>query len=143
QRITTFGQRMLKLGTHPRLAAMLLAPSERNEQALACDLAALVEARDPLVGYRGDDWQSRWSALMTQRGPTTVDSRLRGNDENVTPQASGARRNDEGATAKSSSAQRDDEGGAASPPRRRGSRGLEQHGVSRAALSALTQAASQ
>jgi ATP-dependent helicase HrpB len=66
-RITSFGTRMLKLGTHPRLAAMLLAPADTNEQALACDLAALVEARDPLTGYRGDDWQSRWQALMQFR----------------------------------------------------------------------------
>jgi ATP-dependent helicase HrpB len=74
QHITPFGNRMLKLGTHPRLAAMLLAPSDSNEQALACDLAALVEARDPLVGYRGDDWQSRWSALMQQRDGRRQDS---------------------------------------------------------------------
>jgi ATP-dependent helicase HrpB len=94
QRITPFGTRMLKLGTHPRLAAMLLAPSGRNEQALACDLAALVEARDPLTGYRGDDWQARWQALM--------DSRNKSRDE-----------------------------------------GQANYGVSRAALSAIAQAATQ
>jgi ATP-dependent helicase HrpB len=46
--ITAFGRRMLGIGTHPRLAAMLLAPTQASERALACDLAALVEARDPL-----------------------------------------------------------------------------------------------
>jgi ATP-dependent helicase HrpB len=66
-RITGFGKRMLTLGTHPRLAAMLLASNDVREQALACDLAALVEARDPLQGYRGDDWQPRWQALATFR----------------------------------------------------------------------------
>jgi ATP-dependent helicase HrpB len=65
--ITPFGQRLLQLGTHPRLAAMLLAPKAPLEQALACDLAALIEARDPLIGYRGDDWQSRVDALAAQR----------------------------------------------------------------------------
>ncbi|MDY6983850.1 MAG: ATP-dependent helicase HrpB, partial [Pseudomonadota bacterium] len=80
KRITPFGTRMLKLGTHPRLAAMLLAPRDVNEQALACDLAALVEARDPLIAYRGDDWQARWQALMQHRGRRTMDSRLRWND---------------------------------------------------------------
>jgi ATP-dependent helicase HrpB len=65
--ITPFGQRLLKLGTHPRLAAMLVAPTAAHEQALACDLAALIEARDPLIGYRGDDWQSRHDALAAQR----------------------------------------------------------------------------
>jgi len=67
QRLTAFGQKLLQLGTHPRLAAMLLAAKTPQEQALACDLAALIEARDPLVGYRGDDWQSRHDALLAQR----------------------------------------------------------------------------
>jgi ATP-dependent helicase HrpB len=66
-RITPFGRRLLALGTHPRLAAMLLAASDERERALACDLAALVEARDPLKGPRRDDWASRWQALASHR----------------------------------------------------------------------------
>jgi ATP-dependent helicase HrpB len=62
-RITTLGTKLLTLGTHPRLAAMLLCARNSEEKSLACDLAALIEARDPLTGYRGDDWQSRWLAL--------------------------------------------------------------------------------
>jgi ATP-dependent helicase HrpB len=65
-RITAFGRDMLGLGTHPRLAAMLKAPRDPAEQALACDLAALVEARDPLRGRR-DDVASRWQALAAFR----------------------------------------------------------------------------
>ena len=64
--ITPFGRRMLVLGTHPRLAAMLLAPHDAAERALACDLAALVEARDPLRD-RSDDLASRWRALAAYR----------------------------------------------------------------------------
>lgn len=71
-RITALGKRMLALGTHPRLAAMLLASQDETEQALACDLAALIEARDPLLGYRGNDWQSRWQALADFRSGKTV-----------------------------------------------------------------------
>ncbi len=67
-RITALGKRMLALGTHPRLAAMLLSAAPGEDQALACDLAGLVEARDPLRGYRGDDWASRWRALAQFRG---------------------------------------------------------------------------
>lgn len=67
--ITSLGRRMLGLGTHPRLAAMLLCAHGASELALACDLAALVEARDPLSGYRGDDWYSRWLALRDSRVP--------------------------------------------------------------------------
>ncbi len=115
-RITAFGGKMLKLGTHPRLAAMLLAPTDANEQALACDLAALVDARDPLTGYRGDDWQPRWQALMEHRDKRGLDSRLRGNDDK----------------ARSSSS------------RMRGPSGVDAgSGVSRSALSSLEQAATQ
>ena len=64
--ITPFGRRMLALGTHPRIAAMLLAPENDNERALACDLAALVEARDPIRSRR-DDIASRWQALASFR----------------------------------------------------------------------------
>lgn len=69
---TQLGRRMLTLGTHPRLAAMLLCAHGKDELALACDLAALVEARDPLTGYRGDDWHSRWLALADSRIPRSV-----------------------------------------------------------------------
>src|SRR5688572_762048 len=67
--ITAPGRRMLALGTHPRLAAMLLAARDGVAQALACDLAALVEARDPLRGEdsRRDDWAVRWQALAALR----------------------------------------------------------------------------
>ena len=71
-RITPQGKRQLALGTHPRLAAMLLAAPDDAEQALACDLAALIEARDPLLGYRGNDWQARWQALADYRARKTV-----------------------------------------------------------------------
>jgi ATP-dependent helicase HrpB len=57
---------MLALGTHPRLAAMLLAPTGASERALACDLAALVEARDPLRS-RSDALAERWQALAAFR----------------------------------------------------------------------------
>jgi ATP-dependent helicase HrpB len=65
-RITAFGRELLALGTHPRLAAMLKAARDPAERALACDLAALVEARDPLRGRR-DDIASRWQALAAFR----------------------------------------------------------------------------
>lgn len=66
-RITAFGKRVLGVGTHPRLAAMLLAPNDASETALACDLAALIEARDPLKGPRRDDIAARWQALAAYR----------------------------------------------------------------------------
>ena len=77
--ITPVGRRMLALGTHPRLAAMLLAPQDPRERALACDLAALVEARDPLRPLpgkpRSDALAERWQALAAFRaGRVPADS---------------------------------------------------------------------
>ena len=60
--ITATGRRMLQLGTHPRLAAMLLAATDDSARALACDLAALLESRDPLRS-RSDALADRWQAL--------------------------------------------------------------------------------
>ena len=46
--ITPLGRRMSALGAHPRLAAMMLAAQEGAQAARACDIAALLEGRDPL-----------------------------------------------------------------------------------------------
>ena len=46
--ITPMGRRMADLGAHPRLAAMMLAARSATGQALAADLAALLEERDPM-----------------------------------------------------------------------------------------------
>jgi ATP-dependent helicase HrpB len=48
--ITPLGLRMNRLGAHPRLCAMMLAAEGVSQQARACDIAALLEARDPLRG---------------------------------------------------------------------------------------------
>ncbi|MDB5413352.1 MAG: hrpB [Rubritepida sp.] len=49
-RITAVGKRMARMGTHPRLARMMCAVENEGEAALAADLAALLEERDPLRG---------------------------------------------------------------------------------------------
>ncbi len=64
--ITALGKRMLALGTHPRLSAMLLSARGEEDRALACDVAALVEARDPLRNA-GDALAARWRALSAFR----------------------------------------------------------------------------
>jgi ATP-dependent helicase HrpB len=69
--ITALGRKMLAIGTHPRLAAMLLSSDDDRETALACDLAALLEARDPLRAMpgqgRSDALAARWQALAAFR----------------------------------------------------------------------------
>ncbi len=54
-RITPLGRQMAQLGAHPRLSAMMLAAETRGQAALAADLAAILEERDPLRGPRGAD----------------------------------------------------------------------------------------
>ena len=46
--ITPLGERMSRLGAHPRLSAMMLAAEDSAQAARACDIAALLEGRDPL-----------------------------------------------------------------------------------------------
>lgn len=60
--ITAHGRRLSGLPVHPRLGHMLLAASGHGATALASDLAALVEARDPLRGT-GADLGLRLAAL--------------------------------------------------------------------------------
>ena len=47
-RITETGRRMAALGAQPRLAAMMLSADGPDQAALACELAALLEERDPI-----------------------------------------------------------------------------------------------
>ena len=68
RRITELGRRMLDAGATPRLAAAVLRAQE-TERALACDLLALIEARNPLRGdaMRNDDFRVRHAALSAWR----------------------------------------------------------------------------
>jgi len=65
-RITALGQRMRAASMHPRLAAMVVRTGDAHA-AFACDLAALVEARNPLRGAPSDDFRSRARALVAWR----------------------------------------------------------------------------
>jgi len=67
-RMTPHGTALLALGTHPRLAsAMLRAPAPWR--GLACDLAALLDGRDLVLGdaRRDDDLRGRLAALRAYR----------------------------------------------------------------------------
>ena len=48
--ITPLGKRMAKLPCHPRIARMILRAASLGNVALACDIAALLEEKDPLAG---------------------------------------------------------------------------------------------
>jgi len=79
--ITPLGRRMLATGASPRLAAAVLRASS-EDAALACDLAALVEGRNPLrgEGARSDDFVRRQTALATWRERGAAAARALGAD---------------------------------------------------------------
>jgi len=66
-RITEHGRRMLRLPCHPRIAHMLLMAEENDQLALGCDIAALLEERDPLGREAGIDLNTRIEALRRHR----------------------------------------------------------------------------
>jgi ATP-dependent helicase HrpB len=67
-RLSELGRAMLVSGASPRLAAAVLR-SPDAERALACDLIALIDARNPLRGDSGrtDDFRQRHAALAAFR----------------------------------------------------------------------------
>jgi ATP-dependent helicase HrpB len=62
-RITNQGKEMGRLPMHPRLALMLVAGKASGHGGLACDIAALLEERDVLVGRDDCDLRGRLAAL--------------------------------------------------------------------------------
>ena len=66
-RITEHGKKIHSLPCHPRLAHMLIMAEEDDMVALATDIAALLEERDPLPRDAGIDINSRIEALRRFR----------------------------------------------------------------------------
>ena len=74
KKITSKGKQMAELPTHPRLAHMLLLAKEKGEVALhlACDVAALLEERDPASNEIGADLGLRVEMLQRFRNNERV-----------------------------------------------------------------------
>ena len=66
-RITDHGKAMAQLPCHPRIAHMLILAREDDQIALAADIAALLEERDPLGREAGSDINERIDALRIHR----------------------------------------------------------------------------
>lgn len=66
-KITDHGKKMHSLPCHPRIAHMLLMGEESDHIALAADIAALLEERDPLPKEAGIDMNARIEALRRFR----------------------------------------------------------------------------
>ncbi len=66
-RITEHGKLLSSLPCHPRIAQMLLNAQTQEAKALACDIAAILEERDPLGRDTGVDINLRIEALRRIR----------------------------------------------------------------------------
>ncbi len=66
-RVTEWGRRISKLPCHPRIARMLLVADTHQRQALAADIAALIEEKDPLAGEGDAAVDRRLDALRRER----------------------------------------------------------------------------
>ena len=66
-KITERGKELLKLPTHPRIAHLLLEGKEFGLSALATDIAALLEEKDPLPKEAGTNLALRVEALRKWR----------------------------------------------------------------------------
>lgn len=67
-RLTAMGRRMAGIPCHPRLARMLAESGDERSAALACDIAALLEERDPVDDPDDADICTRVDMLRRQRG---------------------------------------------------------------------------
>ena len=66
-KITDHGRRMVSLPCHPRIANMLLCASDDRMRALAADIAAIVEEKDPVNDENDADINARIVALRHKR----------------------------------------------------------------------------
>lgn len=66
-RITPHGKALAALPCHPRIAQMLLRAGSPEEKALAADMAALLEEKDPLAGSDETGLDVRLTALRCAR----------------------------------------------------------------------------
>ena len=71
-RATTEGQALSKLPCHPRIARMLLAADSPERKALAADIAALLEEKDPLAGEGDTSIATRIDALRRERNGSRI-----------------------------------------------------------------------
>jgi ATP-dependent helicase HrpB len=65
--ITSSGRKMAALPCHPRIAHMLIEAKTAEQKALAADIAALLEEKDPISDSTSTDLSERISALRKAR----------------------------------------------------------------------------
>ncbi len=75
-KITEHGKKLQSMACHPRMAHMLLLANDTSAQQLACDIAALLDERDPLGKEAGIDLSLRIEALRRFRNNQNVGHKM-------------------------------------------------------------------
>lgn len=65
--VTLLGRKMASLPCHPRIAKMMLNSMTDDRKALACDMAAVLEEKDPMSENENSDMTLRIAMLRSQR----------------------------------------------------------------------------
>ena len=65
--ITRLGRKIAAMPCHPRIARMILCASGKRMKSIACDIAALLDEKDPMPDTAGTDLSLRVSALRSAR----------------------------------------------------------------------------
>jgi ATP-dependent helicase HrpB len=76
-KITLLGKELHRLPCHPRIAHMLVMAKKDGNVALATDLAAMLEERDPLGKEAGIDINLRIEALRKQRAENRLSKKMK------------------------------------------------------------------
>lgn len=66
-KITPLGKQMAGMPCHPRIAKMILSSKTQEMKSLACDIAALLEEKDPMANSADTDISMRISSLRGSR----------------------------------------------------------------------------
>lgn len=70
--ITPLGKKMAQLPCHPRISRMILSSKNPAQKSLACDIAALLEEKDPMTDIGNSDMSIRISTLRLLRKKKTL-----------------------------------------------------------------------
>lgn len=70
--VTSLGRKMAQLPCHPRIARMILGAKDSEQKRLACDIAAILEEKDPMSDSEDSDLAMRLSVLRTARSKKSL-----------------------------------------------------------------------
>jgi ATP-dependent helicase HrpB len=82
-KITEHGRQVHQLACHPRIAHMLLLAENNGMKVLGCDIAGILEERDPLPKDSGIDLNLRIEALRRARSNNVLNNKFKRIEKNA------------------------------------------------------------